>query len=185
MTPAIRAAVEALETILGEQDRTEGYASLAAYDKGRAALSLLREAGERGEPVAWMAVADDGSGYRMFTAEKPTSPRSASGFLFTPLYTSLGDVQVDARRYQWLRDGKRYRQGEAVSGGARQINRDHLRALMTFQFGCSPEELDAAIDEAMSSTPNPIQGEGEETEQPNSNVHRALLDRTARNGDER
>lgn len=59
------------------------------------------------------------------------------------------DVQC-AKRYRWLLSGKRTRQGEVLPNtGHRSINRDHLRALMRFDFWGSQEELSARIDQQM------------------------------------
>lgn len=59
-----------------------------------------------------------------------------------------GDAE-DAARYRWLRSGVRERQGIPVSGH-RTISSSSLRALMEFNFWCTPDELDAAIDAARS-----------------------------------
>lgn len=54
----------------------------------------------------------------------------------------------DAERYQWLRGGSVERQMTALPNiGGRSIPRDKLRSMVEFMFWCTPEELDAAIDE--------------------------------------
>ena len=60
-------------------------------------------------------------------------------------------VHVNAERYHWLRSGVRLRQGVAVSG-QRYIDRSIHQAKMRFDFWCSPDELDAAIDAARQTT---------------------------------
>lgn len=60
-------------------------------------------------------------------------------------------LRVDAERYQWLRSGTRVRGSAELEGGARIIDKSKLYALMSFNFWCKPEELDAAIDTARSA----------------------------------
>lgn len=69
------------------------------------------------------------------------------------LQAEVEALRKDAERYRWLRSGARERQGVAMEGGARTIARDHLRALMAFNYWCSAEELDAAIDAAAAKRP--------------------------------
>lgn len=59
-----------------------------------------------------------------------------------------------ADRYDWLRSGARMRQGIPTSGH-RTISRDQLRGLMEFNFWCTPDELDAAIDAARATQAPP------------------------------
>lgn len=60
----------------------------------------------------------------------------------------------DAARYQWLRSGVVTRQGRAlVDRIHREINRSRYSALLAFRAWCEQEELDAAIDTALASTP--------------------------------
>jgi hypothetical protein len=55
-------------------------------------------------------------------------------------------TEQDALRYRWLLSGEKRRQGVSMSGGSRTIERSNLQALMEFQFWCSPNQLNAAID---------------------------------------
>lgn len=64
-----------------------------------------------------------------------------------PPAQAADSVLEDAARYRWLRAGVRERQGVPVSGH-RTMSSNHLRALMEFNFWCTPDELDAAIDAA-------------------------------------
>ena len=59
-----------------------------------------------------------------------------------------------AARYDWLRAGARMRQGIPTSGH-RYISRDPLRGLMEFNFWCTPDELDAAIDALLAEIQPP------------------------------
>ena len=70
--------------------------------------------------------------------------RAAESRLQAQVAAQQGDAE-DAARYRWLRDGIRYRQGVPVSGH-RMIPSGYLRALMEFNYWCTPEALDAAID---------------------------------------
>lgn len=80
--------------------------------------------------------------------------RCTPGVVMVPLYANpaapvvQGDAE-DAARYRWLRSGVRERQGIPVSGH-RTISSGALRALMEFNFWCTPGELDTAIDAARS-----------------------------------
>lgn len=56
----------------------------------------------------------------------------------------------DGVRYRWLRSGRRTRQGIVLQGGARSIEQSDLRAMVEFDYWCTPEELDAAIDRALA-----------------------------------
>lgn len=58
----------------------------------------------------------------------------------------------DAARYRWLRAGQRMRQGQPTGTGRRLISQSPERALLSFNFWCSPEELDAAIDAALGTS---------------------------------
>lgn len=62
-------------------------------------------------------------------------------------------LSLDAGRYRWLRSGEKTRQGLTIigKGGTRLISRDGLRALLSFDFWCTTEELDSAIDAAIAA----------------------------------
>jgi hypothetical protein len=63
----------------------------------------------------------------------------------------LARLRKDAERYRWLRDGRLLRQGHDTGVGQRKIAHDSLRALMSFSYWCSADELDTQIDTALSA----------------------------------
>ena len=76
------------------------------------------------------------------------------------LQAEVERLRKDAGRYQWLRSGIVSRQGRALGDRIhREINKSRYSALLTFRAWCEPDELDAAMDAAMSSLP----GEREKT----------------------
>lgn len=65
------------------------------------------------------------------------------------LLAALEVASKDAQRYRWLRSGERMRQGTALPDtGTRIISKDEKQALLSFNYWCSQNELDAAIDAA-------------------------------------
>lgn len=66
-------------------------------------------------------------------------------------------LERKAARYDWLRAGSRERQG-IPTAGHRTISRDRLRSMVEFNFWCTPDELDTAIDAAIRAAAPP-QGE--------------------------
>lgn len=57
------------------------------------------------------------------------------------------DVEAKAARYDWLVAGRYIRQDKEIRDrGGRIISKSETTALMSFNYWCTPEELDAAID---------------------------------------
>lgn len=79
--------------------------------------------------------------------------RGLSEQLATQARTPSGQAE-DAARYAWLRSGVVTRQGRELGDRIhREINRGRYSALLAFRAWCEPDELDAAIDAAIASTP--------------------------------
>lgn len=68
-----------------------------------------------------------------------------------PAAHKINDLIAKAARYDWLRAGTLDRLGMSMPArGERVIERNRDRNLMVFNFWCTPEELDAAIDKELS-----------------------------------
>ena len=86
-----------------------------------------------------------------FIAE--TCPEALLQDVFKALRADLVTLRKDAERYQWLREGRLMRQGLDTGAGQRRIERNQLRAVMTFAYWCTPDDLDMEIDAAMVAAP--------------------------------
>lgn len=85
----------------------------------------------------------------MDTMPKSNSPTNAAD---PDPDEDLARLRADAARYRWLRSGQRKRQGTAMPDvGGRTVPLNELRILLEFNFWCSPERLDAAIDARLAA----------------------------------
>lgn len=134
-------------------DETLAYAQAVADERVREALAEVADLKKQVHDLNWALGTE---GYDKMhdpqdQADHEEAVRGTERFIqrMEEAAERQAELERKAARYDWLRSGVRTRQGVPTSGH-RTISRDPLRGLMEFNFWCTAEELDAAIDASLA-----------------------------------